>query len=152
MQSKHLSQHQSAQKHLFTRHRLVQAQQRSQKAANVAKKPVKAVKQTSLFQGLADAQGRLNGSEVSWAAFLGWGLVAGVTFGSFIQISHNNPNLPVWACSLQCKHIAICVCIGAYHATHVLYSAADSQASKINVDPSRALLSLYTLSESGRVL
>lgn len=86
---------QPAPKRSAMKHGPVQAQRPSKKAANLAKKPAKAVKQTSLFQGLAAAQGRLNDSEVSWAAFLGWGLFAGVTFGSFIQVAHNNPNLPV---------------------------------------------------------
>lgn len=73
------------------------AQGRGQQAANAAKKPVKAAQQTSLFQGLAQAQGQLNDSDVSWNTFLGVCLVAGVTFGSFIQVTHNNPNLPVSA-------------------------------------------------------
>ena len=71
------------------------AQGRGQQAANAAKKPVKAAQQTSIFQGLAQAQGQLNDSNVSWTTFLGLALLAGVTFGSVIQVSHNNPNLPV---------------------------------------------------------
>lgn len=74
------------------------AQGRGQQAANAAKKPVKAAQQTSLFQGLAQAQGQLNDSNVSWTTFLGLALLAGVTFGSVIQVSHNNPNLPVSRC------------------------------------------------------
>ncbi len=68
---------------------------RGEQAARAAKKPVKAAEQTSLFQGLAAAQGQLNDSSVSWTKFLGLALLAGVTFGSLIQVSHNNPNLPV---------------------------------------------------------
>ncbi|DBB05397.1 hypothetical protein WJX82_006207 [Trebouxia sp. C0006] len=75
---------------------VVRAQGRGEQAARAAKKPVKAVEQTSLFQGLAEAQGQLNASNVSWTTFLGLALLAGVTFGSFIQVSHNNPNLPVY--------------------------------------------------------
>ncbi|KAL3147371.1 hypothetical protein ABBQ32_002851 [Trebouxia sp. C0010 RCD-2024] len=75
---------------------VTRAQGRGQQAANAAKKPVKAAQQTSLFQGLAEAQSQLNDSNVSWKTFLGLSLLAGVTFGSFIQVSHNNPNLPVY--------------------------------------------------------
>lgn len=71
------------------------AQGRGEQAARAAKKPLKAAEQTSLFQGLANAQGSLNDSNVSWTTFLGLSLLAGVTFASFIQVSHNNPNLPV---------------------------------------------------------
>ena len=77
------------------RPQVTRAQGRGDQAAQAAKKPVKAAQQTGLFQGLAAAQGRLNDSNVSWTTFLGLGLLAGVTFGSVIQISHNNPNLPV---------------------------------------------------------
>jgi len=81
----------------------VRAQGRGEQAARAAKKPVKAVEQTSLFQGLAEAQGQLNASNVSWTTFLGLALLAGVTFGSFIQVSHNNPNLPVSAPTCSCS-------------------------------------------------
>ena len=74
---------------------VTQAQGRGEQAARAAKKPVKAVQQTSLFQGLADAQANLNDSNVSWTTFFGLSLLAGVTFASVIQVSHNNPNLPV---------------------------------------------------------
>jgi len=82
---------------------VVRAQGRGEQAARASKKPVKAVEQTSLFQGLAEAQGQLNASNMSWTTFLGLALLAGVTFGSFIQVSHNNPNLPVSASTCCCS-------------------------------------------------
>lgn len=77
------------------RPQVAQAMRRTDQAAEAAKRPVKAAQQTGLLQGLAAAQGRLNDSNVSWTTFLGLALLAGVTFGSVIQVSHNNPNLPV---------------------------------------------------------
>ena len=84
------------------------AQKRSQQAAQAAQRPVNSVQQSGLFQDLAAAQGRLNDSDVSWKAFLGWALFAGVTFGSFIQVMHNNPNLPVRITNKCCNAMSSC--------------------------------------------
>jgi len=55
------------------------------------------VQQTGIWQRLATAQQNLNQrDQVSWSKVLGVSLFTGVTFGTFVQVSHNNGFLPMY--------------------------------------------------------
>jgi hypothetical protein len=56
-----------------------------------------AVQQQGWWQRISEAQQKLNQrDQVSWTKVLGWSLFTGVTWGTFVQVSHNNGFLPVY--------------------------------------------------------
>jgi hypothetical protein len=67
------------------------AKQQVKQKASQAKS---ATQETGFVQRLSTAQEDVNSRVTSWKRLLVTGLAVGVTFGSFIQISHNNGYLP----------------------------------------------------------